>query len=208
MKIIFATILILLSSISYANQKAITDTGEAVILYRDGTWEYSNNLKKVDSKVKTNKKRFRKSADSNFLLKSTKNNSAYWINTNKWNFKKATDNAQAEYEFQLKGKDLYGMALSEGVPVPLETLASLALENARDVAPDTKIIKQEYRFVNGIKVLYMEMKGTTQGIKFTYLGYYYSDDSGSTQFITYTGSNLVNKYKLEIYDFLNGLEVQ
>ena len=54
----------------------------------------------------------------------------------------------------------------------------------------------------------MEMKGTTQGIKFMYLGYYYSDDSGSTQFITYTGSNLVNKYKLEIYDFLNGLEVQ
>ena len=54
----------------------------------------------------------------------------------------------------------------------------------------------------------MEMKGTLQGIKFMYLGYYYSDDSGSTQFLAYTGSSLVGKYKSEINDFLNGFVVQ
>ena len=54
----------------------------------------------------------------------------------------------------------------------------------------------------------MEMKGTLQGINFMYLGYYYSDDAGSTQFIAYTASSLVSKYKSEIYNFLNGFRVQ
>ena len=54
----------------------------------------------------------------------------------------------------------------------------------------------------------MEMKGTIQGIKFMYFGYYHSDDTGSTQFVAYTGSNLTSKYKSEIYDFLNGFVLQ
>jgi hypothetical protein len=49
----------------------------------------------------------------------------------------------------------------------------------------------------------MEMLGTIQGVKFKYLGYYYSDDSGSTQYLTYTGANLVEKYQTDIENFLN-----
>jgi hypothetical protein len=208
MKIIFITIFILLTTTSYASQKAITDTGEEVILNSDGTWKYTDNSKKADKIIETNKKRFKKPRDSSFLLKSTKSNSAYWINTDKWTFRKATNNAEAEYEFQLKGKDLYGMAVSEGVHIPVKSLTDIALSNAKGAAPDTEIVKKEYRYVNGNKVIYMEMNGTIQGIKFTYLGYYYSDASGSTQLITYTGTSLVDKYKSEINDFLNGFGTQ
>ncbi len=208
MRILFTTLLIFICSVVYANQKAITDTGEEVILYSDGTWEYSGSSVQSESQIKTNSKPFQKPEDSTFLLKSKKNNSAYWINTNKWSFKKATDNKDAEYQFQLKGEDLWGMSITEGVPIPIESLANIALENAKAVALDAKTVKQEYRIVNGIKILYMEIKGTLQGIKFKYLGYYYSDDSGSTQFIVYTGSNLVSKYQKEINSFLNGLTTQ
>ena len=201
-------IFILISSISYASQKAITDTGEEVILYSDGTWAYSDKSNQLKNDIVTNNETFQKPESSKFLLKSTKNSSAYWINPNKWSFKKATNEAEAEYVFQLKGSDLHGMSLSEGLSIPIESLANIALENAKEAAPDTKIVKQEYRIVNGIKILYMEMEGTIQGIRFMYLGYYYSDDSGSTQFIAYTGSNLVSKYKAEINDFLNGFGVQ
>ncbi len=207
MKFIFASVFILLTSLSYANQKAITDTGEEVILHSDGTWEYS---KQYDQKkdIALSSEVFKKSEYSTFLLKSTRNKTAYWINTNKWSFKKATSNAEAEYEFQLKGGDLWGMSISEGITIPIESLAAVALENAKAAAPDAKIVSQEYRMVNGVKVLYMELEGTLQGIDFKYLGYYYSDDSGSTQYIAYTGSSLVNKYKSEIVDFLNGFVVQ
>jgi hypothetical protein len=208
MKQIFVIILLFLSATSDASQKAITDTGEEVILNDDGTWHFPDKLQKVARTLKTNKEKFKRPSDSSFLLKSVKNDSAYWINTNKWSFAKATDNAQAEYQFELKGKDLYGMAITEGIEISIESLANIAFTNAKNVAPDTKIDRKEYRIVNGKKVIYMEMSGTMQGIKFTYLSHYYSDTSGATQLVTYTAANLVDMYQTEINDFLNGLITQ
>ena len=208
MKKLFVTILLLLSVTSYASQKAITDTGKEVILNNDGTWEYSDNAQNATNIIETNKKKFERPRTSSFLLKSTKNNSAYWINTDKWVFKKAKDSASAEYEFRLKGKDLYGKAITEEAVIPVESLANIALSNAREVAPDAKRVKQEFRIVNGKKVIYMEMSLTIQGMKAIYFGYYYSDVSGVTQLIVYTTTNLVDKYKSEINNLLNGLVTQ
>lgn len=120
-------------------------------------------------------------------------------------FKKATENIDAEYEFQLKEEDLYGMVIAEKVEIPLETLKSIALENGRSVAPDLTIVKEEYRIVNGIKVLCLQMSGTMQGIKVVYYGYYYSNANGTIQFITYTAQNLLDRYSPESEKFLNGL---
>ncbi len=97
------------------------------------------------------------------------------------------------------------MVIAEGIQVEREALINLAISNARNAAPDVKVIEKEYRTVNGKKIIYMKMQGTIQSIKFTYLGYYYSDKTGSTQLLTYTASNLVEKYKPEIFDLLNGL---
>lgn len=208
MKYILATLLILLTSTIYASQKAITDTGEEVILYTDGTWEYSNKTNRPISEITTNPNAFEKPNNSTFMLKSTINSSTFWIDPNSWSFNKAEGSDAAEYEFHLKGSDLYAMSISEGLSMPVETLTNIALENAKNVAPDVMIIKQEYRMVNGLKVIYMEMRGTMDGFDFTYLGYYHSDKSGSTQFVTYTGSSVVEKYTTEISNFLNGLGVQ
>lgn len=208
MKKLLIVIFILLTTTSYAGQKAITDTGEEVILYSNGTWEYSKDAQKLSDMIEINKKIFNKPIDSSFLVKSTRNNSAFWINTNKWSFSKSEELPDAEYQFELKDKDLYGLAITEGIEIPLESLAKIALHNARSVAPDMEIVEQEYRIVNGNKVLYMQMNGTMEGVKFTYVGYYYSDDSGSTQLVNYTATNLVERYKPEINDFLNGLVKQ
>jgi len=97
MKKLFITILLLLAANSYASQKAITDTGEEVILNSDGKWEYSVSAQKATDTIKTDKKKFARSKDSLFQLKSIKNNSAYWINTDKWSFGKAKNNTQAEF---------------------------------------------------------------------------------------------------------------
>lgn len=87
-------------------------------------------------------------------------------------------------------------------------LTNVALKNAKSVAPGMKITKREYRVVNGTKVLFMEMQGILQGADFTFRGYYFSNSTGSTQFLTYTGTNLVEKYAQEIQSFLNGFSVQ
>ena len=96
------------------------------------------------------------------------------------------------------------MIISEKFEIPLETLKSIALETARSAAPDLKIVKEEYRIVNGIKVLLLQMNGTMQGIKFSYYGYYFSNTNGTVQFIAYTSQNLLDGYRKECDILLNG----
>ncbi len=197
--------MLIISPVSFASQQAVTDTGVIVILNDDGTWKISNESKKLLVKLSTNKKIFKKPKNSSFLLKSTKNNSAYWLDTKKWSFTKNTNNKEAEYEFKLKGEDLYSMAITEAIEINVSALTDVALSTAKSVAPDIKIIKKEYRTVNNKKVIYMEMAGTVQSIKVTYFAYYYSSPLGSTQLVVYTGTNLIKKYKNEISDLLNSL---
>ena len=205
---IVLSILLFLAATSYAAQKAITDTGEEIIINSDGTWEYADKGQNVTDKIQTNKKEFKRSEDASFQLKSTKNDSAYWINTDKWSFKKPKEEGPTEYSFQLKGKDVYGMAITEAIEINLDSLTNIALENARKVAPDVKIISQEYRIVNGNKVVFMQMNGTIKGANFTYIGYYHSNASGSTQLVNYSSPNIIDKYKSDILEFLNGFDLQ
>ena len=60
----------------------------------------------------------------------------FWLNPKLWSFGKAKNNPAAEYELQLKGKDLYAMIICEKVEIPLVSLKRLAYENARLNAPD------------------------------------------------------------------------
>lgn len=205
MKIFYISIVLLISSIAHAAQQAVTDTGEVVILNDDGTWKYSSEPEKASAKLTTNKQIFKKPRNSYFQLKSSKNDSAFWLDTKKWAFTKETNNKEAEYEFKLKGEDLYAMAITEAIEIDVNSLTDIALSNAKIAAPDVQVIKKEYRIVNNQKVIYMEIQGTLQSIKFTYLGYYYTSPAGSTQLIVYTGTNLVSKYRNEINDMLNGL---
>jgi hypothetical protein len=188
----------------YSQKRAVTENGEEVFLYDDGSWKYKNekDIKEVETFVNT--KKFKKDDNSTFLLKSNKLNVGFWLNPKKWSFKKAESNTEAEYEFQLKDGDLYGMALTEKVEIPLETLKYIALENGRSAAPDLKIMHEEYRTVNGTKVLMMQMNGTMQGIKFSYYGYYFSSEKGTAQFITYTSQNLLKEYTKDCEELLNG----
>ncbi len=189
-----------------AQQKAVTETGEEVILYADGTWSYLDSESEV-KEIPVNKKAFKKSKNASFLLKSSRVNLGFWLDPKKWSFKKAANNEDAEYELQLKEGDLYGMIITEKMEVPLEALKDIAIENGRAVAPDLTIVKEEYRTVNGTKVLLIQMNGTTQGIKFSYYGYYYSNSNGTIQFVTYTSQNLLDTYVNDCEELLNGIVV-
>ncbi len=202
------TLLLLISlffvNLIQAQQKAVTETGEEVILFEDGTWKYQNEDQISQKETPTNQKKFKKDKESTFLLKSSKLNIGVYLNPKKWSFKKATNNPEAEFELQLKDGDLYGMIITEKVEIPFETLKSIALENGKASAPDLKIVKEEYRIVNGLKVLLLQLNGTMQGIKFSYYGYYFSSPNGTVQFITYTSQNLLDSYKPDSEKLLNG----
>lgn len=189
-----------------AQQKAVTETGDEVVLHEDGTWEYVNAEEVEEAKaIPVNKKKFKKDDKSTFLLKSKVNDYAVYINPKKWKFEKGESNDDAEYEMTRKGQDLYAMFIPERIEIPLEMFEEVAITNAQSVAPDIKVVEKEYRTVNGEKVLFMVMQGTLQGIKFVYYGYYASCDEGTVQFICYTSQNLLKDYRDDMDDLVNGL---
>jgi len=205
MKSIVIAITLVTSLLMNAQKTAVTEVGEEVVLYDNGTWKYVNQGEgDRETSVNYPMKKFTKDDASSFLLKSTKVDIGIWLDPKEWSFQKATDNAEAEYEFHLKGEDLYGMLIAERLEIPMENLKEIALVNGREAAPDLKVIQEEYRMVNGQKVLFLQLNGTLQGIKFTYYGYYYSSTSGTVQFITYTSQSLLEGYKKDCEKILNG----
>ena len=142
MKKYFALVLFicLLSITSHAFQRAVTDEGDIVILNENGTWSYENSDTIKVNEIRLNNNIFKKNPDSTFSLKSTKNKSIFWIDPQKWSFTKGKgiDADEREYKFTLKGQDLYGLAITEKVEIPLENFPNIALHNAKDVAPDIK----------------------------------------------------------------------
>ncbi|WP_316368814.1 hypothetical protein [Candidatus Thiodiazotropha sp. CDECU1] len=207
-KIFYLILLLAASSLSYGAITAITENGDTVILKEDGSWHYKDTNTVVNETIETNKTHFIKGEKSSFNLKSKITGASFWIDPKEWSFKRDDSSETSEYSLKAPDTDLYGMVISEGLEVKPEELVKLAFENARNVAADMRVVKKEYRIVNGIKVIHMIMRGTIQSIDFTYIGYYHSNNSGSTQYLTYTGTNLVPKYKDKIYSLLNGFDVQ
>lgn len=205
-KYAFTLILLTLTYTNLHSQtNAVTEYGDQVVLYDDGTWKYTDEELNIETEIAENLNPFVKPDKSNFLLKSNQFNVGIWLNSKNWKFTKAKDNEDAEYEVVLKGEDLYGTIITEKVEIPLEALREIALSNAKDVAPDTKIDFEEYRTVNGARVLMLEMSGTISGINFAYKGYYYSNENGTIQIILYTAKNLLKQeYSQQAEDFLNG----
>ena len=209
MKQFLALIAFLFISFSInAQLKAITSSGDEVILNNDGTWKYAEgkttNTDSPATKVDTSNLKFTKNPASSFLVKSSKVGFGVYINPKKWSFEKSKEDDASEFGFTLKAKDAYGMLITEKIEIPMGSLKAAALKNAQDVSSDMKVMKEEYRNVNGKLILLMQMNGTVGGIKITYFGYYFSSEKGTIQLLTYTASNLFNEYKADIEEFLNG----
>ena len=205
MRLFFLVFICFVVNSSIAQTKAVTENGDEVMLYEDGTWGYIKETKSHFDSIPTNTQRFSKTAALTFSIKSKTIPASIFYNTSKWTMKKAE--SPSEYTFTHKTLDVYGMFISEQIEIPIENLRTIALQNAQEVAPNCEIVKEDFRMVNGKKVFFMQMNGTTQGIKFTYLGYYYSNQSGTFQFVTYTAQNLLAKAQAEMFELLNGVVV-
>ena len=202
-KLILSMVLLLSCLVVRAQISAVTESGYGVVLFEDGTWKYLNDNLMDGSKVDINKKIFVRDQRSTLFANSEVANVGVWLDPDVWSFFRA--GGRVEFQFEKKGGEVYGIMISEKKNIPTKALRMAAISNARDAAPDIRVIKEEYRKVNGIQVLMMQMAGTVDGVKFMYYGYYYSNSKGSVQLITYTGENLFDRNYSDMEFFLNGL---
>lgn len=203
MKIILTLLALSFFSTTYSQQNATTDDGKRVVLYENGKWEYSKN--DTGTSGIENLKSYTKSLAAKSVVKSQKNNFAVWYDNKKWKKVDNLNNESAEFSLMLTKGDGYAMAITERIEIDMTNLKDIALGNARNVAPDVDIDKDDYRIVNGRKVRCLQMSGTASGIKFIYLGYYCSDESGTIQLVCFTGRSLMKDYQKDFEELLNGL---
>lgn len=200
-------VFLIIAGAAHAQTPAVTEQGVEVILYNDGTWDYAylEDSLAAHKDLPTNPELFEKPANSTFAIKSEILDLNFYLNPKDWRFEKSPEGDASEFDLEFKKGDVYGMIINEQIEIPLTSLKNIALINAREVSSDIRITHEEYRMVNGLKVMHLEMEGTIQGIEFAYFGYYYSDTSGTTQYITYTSRNLMEKYRPYCEGLLNGL---
>ena len=198
---LFLPVLLLVSAISVAQQRAVTETGEEVILYKDGTWVLANPSEE-EVPMSTNPLPIKTSERATFQVKSTAVPIGVWLDPKTWKFKKGKPEEAAEFSFS--NGDLYALLITESISIPMESWPEIALANAADAAPDARIVKREMRNVNGVDVLLMQLDATISGIKLSYYGLYYSSDKGSVQFLTYTGQDVLKKRVREMEQLLSG----
>ena len=202
--LIFTSFLILLTTASGAQQRAVTEAGDQVILYKDGRWIYADKDSVKTDDIPINNKSFGKSKTASFLVKSKRINIGCWIDPKVWKFRSAETPSAAEFEFDHVNGSLYGLIISENLDIPTESLANLAVNNAREAAPDIKVTAKEYRIVNGTKVLMLRMAGTIEDIRFSYYGYYFAADGGAMQFLVYTSDTFMDENIDTVEQLLNG----
>lgn len=210
MKYSLLTLFFLIFSISvFSQETAITERGDTVYLYSNGTWSYYQKFvadSDVKSALKVNPTPY--SIPSSATSKINGLNSFYelWYDAKKWKRVPVGGlNQEADIALEYLKGEVFAMVIFEEIEIPMESLSSIALDNAGSAAPDIKMIDREIRTVNNDSLICMQMDGSAQGMKISYYSYYYSNPKGSVQFHTFTGQNLLPKYKADMDELLNGI---
>lgn len=199
-KSIFALSAFFISIHVFAQQNAVTDDGKKVILNGDGTWQY---VKKQNEPAPVSVRPL----SASDLIKSDKIKFGVYYNKKHWGLTDEPLTPSCEFSFRHKKGDAFVMAITERIGVPLETLRDAAINNFKEKASKMEVLDSGYKYVNGIKILTMKVAATVNGIDVIYYGYYYGSDTMTIQLLAFTGANLYNEYKDDIFELLDGFTI-
>ena len=200
----FFFLIICLPLFSYGQIDAVTEDGYQVQLFEDGTWKYLD--------ITLNEKRFIKENDTLFKAPNTSKVSVnsdivdiqVKLNTIDWSYAQSPNTEDSEFSFSNNYHDIYGLMIAEKSKIPIENLRNIAIINARDNVKGLKIIQEEYRNVNNVKVLYVCFEGEVEKLSLRYNNYYYSGDDGVVQLITFAEKQVAIANEQNIFKLLNG----
>jgi len=178
---------------------ATTEDGENVTLYPDGKWEYTPEIKRI-----INPKKFLVPPQSKEMVTGKEIKYTIYYDATKWKPMEKSLSEIAEYSLDYKNGKAYSMVVAENESVPLEDLRDVVLNNVREASGGAKVIAEEERNVNGLKMIMMTVKAKIEGMNFVYVYYIYSNDKTAFQVVTFTSEESFPEYKNDLENFLNG----
>jgi hypothetical protein len=102
----------------------------------------------------------------------------------------------------------YGSTVYDRVQVSVKTLRDSVVATARRVGmKDIPTIEEEKRIVNRKEVLYLLIEGDFKSVPMVFLYSLHSSKSGTVQLSAFTLKRLFGRYRADIADFMNGLEL-
>lgn len=200
--LLFVFIFFISNSVIARSIEATTGDGKKVILKSDGSWKYKS--------IKKSNKEPRKDipSGSNEVFKGRHGLYELWYDKDTWKVSKGYQHPDGDITLVHSDGDAYVVVIAERLSMPIDTLRNLAFENAKEAAPDIRIIFEESKNVNGVDILHMQMDGTIQEIPFTYFSYYWGGEAGTLQVLAYTGQNLFKEFRPDFTNVLNGLVIK
>ncbi len=217
---LIATFCTLFYAIASSQMKAVTERGDTIYVYDNGTWRFTaeeeiplnNELGflteelKIDTIATPLKVKESAKNEVNSILGFFKimYDGLVWERVPPANI-----NPDAEIAFMSTDRSAFAMVISEGIQIGTENVMKIALKNMRDVSNNqVDIVKMEYLMVNGKEVLRGVYDIDLNGMAFTFDAYYFSNENGTIQFSTWTGTNLYEKEGSKLNDLLNGLIIK
>lgn len=187
---------------------ATTFDGDTVLLNSDGTWAYLDTSDLVDEILPINPEKFLKPSTAKENYKGISKSYQIWYHEKEWaRLDPKNLNPLAEVALKSNDMDAYGMLIYESMEASSQTLADIAIIQARKTASDLTVLSKEIRKVNGKDMVALEMTGKIQGIDIYYYNYYYSGPAGSIQYLCFTTAKASDGLKPKMEDLLNGLMI-
>lgn len=223
MKNLFVTIILIattfLTHSTFAQVRAITEDGDSIYVYDNGTWSYElkvesegnpyEQLLDIDVQFDSSTTQFFMPENAKQKITSKFDFFDFYYDSNDWErVPSGTINAEAEIAFKHKGTDIYSTIITEEIELGVEMTYKVAIMNAEEGSGNpVKVLKKEIRNVNGVQMLHTVFEANFDGFEATFVNNYYSGEFGTVQILSWTSTNIVKKYKQDMLDLINGFQL-
>lgn len=220
MKLSLSLLLLIISLSATAQTWAVTQKGDTIYIYDDGTWSFDKDDRpqeigildylKTSFKYDTISTPYSVSPNAKKNIASKYGFFEVFYDENVWRrVPPAQLNDEAEFAFMGKDNDIYVAILSEEIEIGLDNIYKIAKNNIEEnLSTEVDILKSEIRNVNGSDLIRGVMSFDLNGLDLVFDSYYYSDERGTVQFTTWTATNLHEKYETKILELLNGIVIK
>jgi hypothetical protein len=128
-----------------------------------------------------------------------------WIDGGRWLLDPKDPTVPDRRTFESVDGELSGVIFYEAMVVGKDALKPMALDMAQRAVPSAKIVKEEWRTVGMLTVLYLEIEATEDGETDLSVGEYFSGAQGTAALIVQTPKENVAARRADIATLLNGL---
>jgi len=92
------------------------------------------------------------------------------------------------------------------IETPIDRMPEEQLATVKSVSQNVNLTRQGWRSVNGVRMLFVEMEATIQGVPLKYFTHFYSDASGAIEIRAFT-PGLLEEYRQKIECFVSGFQI-